>query len=143
MIGVNLSRMSVQSRDRQQFQVLELLLLICLLEIKEEKDKSTLIYPEPVSWPSLMQVSVGHQHRKPKTPQWPFQSVPWPLKILMEIVTVGPQNRTIGLQNRTMNPRTWQALHHPRLLCQHQEHLDQREMPGRCALTCWLAVDTV
>ena len=44
---------------------------------------------------------------------------------------------------QTMNPRTWQALHHPRLPRQHQEHLDQREKPGRCAWTCWFAVDAV
>ena len=83
-------------------EVLELLQLICLFEIIEEKkDKSTLTYPETVPWPSLMEVFVGHQHRKPIPPPWPR-----PLTISMEIV---------GLQNETTNPQTCQALHHLRL----------------------------
>ena len=39
--------------------VLELLRLICLFEIIEEKDKNTLTYTEPVPWPSLMEISIG------------------------------------------------------------------------------------
>ena len=66
--------------------VLELLLLICLFEIIEEKDKSTVTYPEPVPWPSLMELFVGHQHRKPNPPPG-LQSVPRPSMILMEIKT--------------------------------------------------------
>ena len=94
-------------------EVLELLQLICLFEIIEEKkDKSTLTYPETVPWPSLMEVFVGQQHRKPNQqhrkpspPPWPLQPVPRPSTISMEIV---------GLQNRTTNPQTCQALHHLR-----------------------------
>ena len=52
-----------------------ILLLICSFEIIEEKDKSTSIYPEPVPWPSLMDVYVSHQHRKPNPPPCPLQSV--------------------------------------------------------------------
>ena len=66
-------------------------ILICLFEILEEKDKSTLTYQEPGTWQSLMEVFFGHQHRKPNPPPWPLQSVPRPSMILMEIV---------GLQNR-------------------------------------------
>ena len=97
--------------------------LICLFQIIEEKDKSTLTYPEPVPWPSLTELFVGNQHREQNPPPWPLQSVPLPPMVFMEIV---------GLQNRTKNPRTRHALHHPRLPRQHQEHLDQREEPGRC-----------
>ena len=42
----------------------------------EEEDKSTLTYQEPVPWPSLMDVFVGHQHWKPNPLSWPLQSVP-------------------------------------------------------------------
>ena len=45
---------------------------------------------EPIPWPSLMDVFVGHQHRNPNPPLWPLQSVPRPSTISMEIV---------GLQN--------------------------------------------
>ena len=55
--------------------------LICLFEIIEEKDKSTLIYPEIVPWPSLMEVIVGHQHKKWNPPQRPLQPVPRPSTI--------------------------------------------------------------
>ena len=109
-------------------------ILICLFEILEEKDKSTLTYQEPGTWQSLMEVFFGHQHRKPNPPPWPLQSVPRPSMILMEIV---------GLQNRKTNPQTRQAHYHLRLPDQHQKHLDQRGYPGRCAWTCWLAVDAV
>ena len=48
---------------------------------------------------------------------WPPQPVPLPSMISMVIV---------GLQNGTTNPRTWQALHHPRFPRLHQGYLDQR-----------------
>ena len=47
---------------------------------------------------------------------WPPQPVPLPSMISMVIV---------GLQNGTTNPRTWQALHHPRFPRLHQGYLDQ------------------
>ena len=40
------------------------------------KDKGKSTYLEPVPWPSLMEVFVGHQHWKQKPPLWPLQSFP-------------------------------------------------------------------
>ena len=52
--------MTVVSRTSESGaqDVLELLRLICLLAIMEEKDKNPLTYPEPVPRPALMEVYV-------------------------------------------------------------------------------------